>query len=80
MLASGFESFSICFLSLAVPVLVIVVVWRFFRSAVRSGVQQGSPPPAAVAPPAPPVSEEWVRGIVRDELRKVIAERQSRKA
>lgn len=60
----------------ALPFLIILVVWVFFRSAVRSGVQQGSP--KLVAPPAAPViTEAQIREIVRDEIRRLRAARGS---
>jgi hypothetical protein len=56
------------------PLLVILVIWLFFRSAVRSGVQ-GAAPKAVPQPAAPSLTEQAVREIVRDELRRIQAAR-----
>ena len=63
-----------CGAILALPFLVILVVWVFFRSAVRSGVKQGSPPPVA-SPAAPAITEAQIREIVRDEIQRLRAAR-----
>lgn len=69
-----------CGAIVALPVLIILLVWMFFRSAVRSGVKQGSPPPVApvIQPPvAASLTETRVREIVRDEIRRLRAARGS---
>jgi|GEM_PF-6202644 len=61
------------------PILVILVIWFFFREAVRSGVQ-GAAPAALPAPPAAAgLTEQAVREIVRDELRRLQAARAAAK-
>lgn len=68
--------------------LVGLLVWKFTRSAVRSGVQQANsraftaPPPPAVQQPAPPPlpSDEHIRRIVREELQRLLAARAAAKA
>jgi len=58
------------------PILVILVIWVFFRSAVRSGVEGAAPKAVPVAPPAAPgLTEQAVREIVRDEIRRLQAAR-----
>ena len=74
-------TFFVCFGVSLLPVLAVVIVWMFFRSAVRSGVRQGAPKPSdpvIVAPPAAPViTEAQIREIVRDEIRRLRAARGS---
>lgn len=60
-----------CTLSVAVPLIILYLVWQFFRGAVQSGVSKA-------IPHAPPVDEGRIREIVRDEVRKIVAERKSR--
>jgi hypothetical protein len=58
------------------PLLVVLVIWLFFRSAVRSGVQGAAPTAVPVPPPAAAgLTEQAVREIVRDELRRIQAAR-----
>jgi flagellar basal body-associated protein FliL len=72
-----------CVLALAVP---FVLMWLFFRSAVRSGTAQAAPPatqapPQAVFTPPPPLpaapalTEERVRQLVREEIQALRAAR-----
>lgn len=71
----------------AAPFLALLVIYLFFRSIVRSGVQQAqrSAPPTAHPAPEPPrivaagLTEADVRRIVRDELRAVQAEAAARR-
>lgn len=78
---ASWMSAALCALIPAVPILVVLVIWRFFRSAVRSGVSQ-----AVQSVPTPPavvhagMTEAQVREIVRDELRRISAERAARAA
>jgi hypothetical protein len=58
-----------CGAVLALPFLVILVVWVFFRSAVRSGVETAKP--GALPPPAAGLTEAQVRQIVRDEIQRL---------
>lgn len=58
------------------PILVILVIWVFFRSAVRSGVEGAAPKAVPVPQPAAPgITEQAVREIVRDEIRRLQATR-----
>lgn len=70
-----------CGAIVALPVLIILLVWMFFRSAVRSGVRQGAPKPSdpvILAPQAAPaITEAQIREIVRDEIRRLRAARGS---
>jgi hypothetical protein len=72
-------TFLICGAVVFVPLLIGLAVWMFFRSAVRSGVQQGTPqqpPPQAVPQPGgQALTEDAVRAIVRDEIRRLQAAR-----
>jgi len=62
------------------PLLVILVIWLFFRSAVRSGVEGAAPKAVPVTPPAAAgLTEQAVREIVRDELRRIQAARAAAK-
>ena len=62
------------------PILVILVIWVFFRSAVRSGVEGAAPKAVPVPQPAAPgLTEQAVREIVRDELRRIQAARAAAK-
>lgn len=73
---TGPGPYLVCIAVVALPLLLVAVVWMFFRSAVRSGVQQGSPKP--IAPPAAPtITEAQIREIVRDEIRRLRAARAS---
>lgn len=78
---TGPGPYLICLLAVAIPALIVVVIWRFLRSAVRSGVRQGAPKPSdpvILAPPAAPViTEAQIREIVRDEIRRLRAARGS---
>ena len=73
---TGPGPYLVCIAVVALPLLLVAVVWMFFRSAVRSGVKQGSPPPVA-APAAPVITEAQIREIVRDEIRRLRAARAS---
>lgn len=69
-----------CGALVALPLLIVLLVWMFFRSAVRSGVKQGSPTPVApvIQPPVvASITETRVREIVRDEIRRLRAARAS---
>lgn len=73
---NGPGPYLVCIAVVALPLLLVAVVWMFFRSAVRSGVQQGSP--KLIAPPAAPaITEAQIREIVRDEIRRLRAARGS---
>lgn len=71
--------------------LVGLLVWKFTRSAVRSGVQQANartptapqlaqPPAVMPSAPPPPPSDEHIRRIVREELQRLLAARAAAKA
>lgn len=89
---SSVMSTMLCMLLPTVPILILLLIWRFFRSAVRSGVSQAQPahavPAHTHASPAhqPPtvaqasMTEQQVRDIVRDEIRRITAERAARAA
>jgi hypothetical protein len=62
------------------PILVVLVIWLFFRSAVRSGVEGAAPKAVPVTPPAAAgLTEQAVREIVRDEIRRIQAARAAAK-
>jgi hypothetical protein len=68
-------------------VLIALLVWKFTRSAVRSGVQQANARTTPVPPPVPPQpsqppppSDEHIRRIVREELKSLLAARAAAKA
>jgi hypothetical protein len=73
-------------------VLIALLVWKFTRSAVRSGVQQANARTIPVLPQVPPPvqppqhsqplppSDEHIRRIVREELKSLLAARAAAKA
>lgn len=77
---TGPGPYLVCIAVVALPLLLVAVVWMFFRSAVRSGVKQGSPTPMApvIQPPVvASITETRVREIVRDEIRRLRPARES---
>ena len=77
--ATSTTALLLCVLLPAIPIIIGLLIWRFFRSAVRSGVSQATPS-APAAPQLPGLTEIQVREIVRDELRRISAERAARAA
>lgn len=85
------ESFTL-FACVGIPllgfVLIALLIWKFTRSAVRSGVQQANarttpaPPPVSFPQPLPPLppSDEHIRRIVREELKSLLAARAAAKS
>lgn len=64
--------------------LVPLLIWIFFRSAITAGVKVAGKGKPAAAPPAAPVqapfalTEDRVRQIVREEIRAIQAARAAR--
>jgi len=85
---AGAACFVVPLILFLVVLLIALLVWKFTRSAVRSGVQQANarttplPPPNIPYQPAPPPvpSEDYIRLIVRDEIQRVLAARAAAKA
>lgn len=83
MTRESFVGTALCLLPVLVIGLVLLLVWKFFRSAVRSGVTQAQPaaPQASLSPPPPPgPSDDHIRRIVREELKALLAARAAAKA
>lgn len=83
----GAACFVVPLIVFLVALLVVMLIWKYARSAVRSGVQQANartpvPPPGIPHQPAPPPvpSEDYIRLIVRDEIQRVLAARAAAKA
>ena len=79
----GAACFVVPLIVFLVVLLVAMLIWKYARSAVRSGVQQANartPVPSPGIPNQPAPSEDYIRLIVRDEIQRVLAARAAAKA
>ena len=71
----------VCVLAVVVPLFVIWLVWRFFQTAVKSGVQAARPTAVdryqSMGQQA--LTESDVRQIVREEVRAIQEEARARR-